>query len=84
MDEGADLVSDAIPNSVPYDIFSEQETEDITNEFLLDYRDTSYEASEECTVAGDTGLKEILEKRYWKRYQNCAMSAMLHLTSLLR
>lgn len=62
MDEGADLVSDAIPNSVPYDIFSEQETEDITNEFLLDYRDTSYEASEECTVAGDTGLKEILEK----------------------
>ena len=64
MDEDADLVSDAIPNSVPPDFLTYEDIDAIVRAMDDEWWQIGYASEAECsdTVPGDTNLDGILEK----------------------
>lgn len=64
MDEGADLVNDAVPNGASYDFLTDADIDAILDEVDKEWWQLGYSSETERSevVSGDTGLDEILKK----------------------
>ena len=64
IDEGADLVADAIPNGASYDFLTDEDIDSILDAMDEEWWQLGYSSETERSeaVPGDTGLDEILKK----------------------